>query len=517
MGLRRRPGLAVEVDVEGTRRAASRRQRPRDALMAPMPATVVNSRRRRRATASPPGDTVLVLEAMKMELPVRAPRDGRGRGGALPGGELVQPGVALVGAGDVSPRCRRQRARSSKSARATACRTRPAAVADRRQGRVRRRAEPRPGYRVIEVVGVRLARSGCRRWPTPPRCSPASPRRPASATPRSCRTWPASSARDRRRRRRGGDLRRRVRDASAGATSTSRSTSRWHAIAEVVRASAARRGLRVRGYLSTRFGCPFEGDVAAGTRCAESPGAARARRLRGGDQRHDRRRASGPGCARCSTRSPRACRSQRGRAALPRHARHRARQRARRPRRTASPPSTRRPAASAAARTRRAPRATSPPRICSTCWTGWGSRPACRWTGSSPRRWRWRPRSATRCHRGTCRPRLAPDRTAGDVRLRTWPDAAGVRWRDFAGDRRVAPSARQRRAAARGRALGRPRAHEFVFARLRYDSGDWDYNPKVAANVLNSIVEYTNIPVYPRGGRHHRRLGRAARRSRSCS
>ena len=33
---------------------------------------------------------------------------------------------------------------------------------------------------------------------------------------------------------------------------------------------------------------------------------------------------------------------------------------------------------------------------------------------------------------------------------------------------------------------GRPRASEFVFARLRYDSGDWDYNPKVAANVLNS-------------------------------
>jgi hypothetical protein len=44
---------------------------------------------------------------------------------------------------------------------------------------------------------------------------------------------------------------------------------------------------------------------------------------------------------------------------------------------------------------------------------------------------------------------------------------------------------------------GKPRSHEFVFARLRYDSGDWDYNPKVAANVLNSVVEYTNIPVYP--------------------
>jgi hypothetical protein len=46
-------------------------------------------------------------------------------------------------------------------------------------------------------------------------------------------------------------------------------------------------------------------------------------------------------------------------------------------------------------------------------------------------------------------------------------------------------------------ATGRPRAHEFVFARLRYDSGDWEYNPKVAANVLNSVVEYTAIPVYP--------------------
>src|SRR5580765_1259179 len=43
---------------------------------------------------------------------------------------------------------------------------------------------------------------------------------------------------------------------------------------------------------------------------------------------------------------------------------------------------------------------------------------------------------------------------------------------------------------------GRPRGSEFVFARLRYESGDWDYNPKVAANVLDSIIEYTSIPVY---------------------
>ena len=43
---------------------------------------------------------------------------------------------------------------------------------------------------------------------------------------------------------------------------------------------------------------------------------------------------------------------------------------------------------------------------------------------------------------------------------------------------------------------GRPRASEFVFARLRYDSGDWDYNPKVCSNVLDAVVQYTNIPVH---------------------
>jgi hypothetical protein len=37
---------------------------------------------------------------------------------------------------------------------------------------------------------------------------------------------------------------------------------------------------------------------------------------------------------------------------------------------------------------------------------------------------------------------------------------------------------------------------EFTFARLRYDSGDWDYNPKVCANVLDSLVQYTTIPVH---------------------
>ena len=51
-------------------------------------------------------------------------------------------------------------------------------------------------------------------------------------------------------------------------------------------------------------------------------------------------------------------------------------------------------------------------------------------------------------------------------------------------------------AALAAQARGRPRADEFVFARLRYESGDWDYNPKVAANVLDSVQQYTAIPVY---------------------
>jgi 3-methylcrotonyl-CoA carboxylase alpha subunit len=42
------------------------------------------------------GETVLVLEAMKMELPVRAPRAGIVKAVHCAQGDLVQPGVALV-------------------------------------------------------------------------------------------------------------------------------------------------------------------------------------------------------------------------------------------------------------------------------------------------------------------------------------------------------------------------------------------------------------------------------------
>lgn len=89
-------GDAFTIEVE----TAERARRPRAAggaegLSAPMPATVI------RILAEPGkdvrrGETLLLLEAMKMELPVRAPRDGRVKALHCQPGELVQPGVTLV-------------------------------------------------------------------------------------------------------------------------------------------------------------------------------------------------------------------------------------------------------------------------------------------------------------------------------------------------------------------------------------------------------------------------------------
>ncbi len=45
------------------------------------------------------------------------------------------------------------------------------------------------------------------------------------------------------------------------------------------------------------------------------------------------------------------------------------------------------------------------------------------------------------------------------------------------------------------RPVATSRFYEFVFARLRYNSGDWDYNPKVCANLLDAVLQYTQIPV----------------------
>lgn len=76
----------------GTARATDRNQ---DALTPPMSATVVR-------IAVKPGDRVVagaplvVLEAMKMELPIRAPHDGVIAAINCREGEMVQPGTVLV-------------------------------------------------------------------------------------------------------------------------------------------------------------------------------------------------------------------------------------------------------------------------------------------------------------------------------------------------------------------------------------------------------------------------------------
>jgi 3-methylcrotonyl-CoA carboxylase alpha subunit len=65
------------------------------ALSAPMPATVVAINVATGQTVKA-GDVLVVLEAMKMELAVTAPHDGRVRSIACRVGELVQPGIPLV-------------------------------------------------------------------------------------------------------------------------------------------------------------------------------------------------------------------------------------------------------------------------------------------------------------------------------------------------------------------------------------------------------------------------------------
>ena len=65
------------------------------ALAAPMPATVI------AINVSPGqhvagGELLLLLEAMKMELPITAPRDGVVARVSCIVGELVQPGVPLI-------------------------------------------------------------------------------------------------------------------------------------------------------------------------------------------------------------------------------------------------------------------------------------------------------------------------------------------------------------------------------------------------------------------------------------
>ena len=65
------------------------------ALASPMPATVIEIKVAAGDRVMR-GDVLITLEAMKMELPVKAPRDATIKAVVCRPGELVQPGVALL-------------------------------------------------------------------------------------------------------------------------------------------------------------------------------------------------------------------------------------------------------------------------------------------------------------------------------------------------------------------------------------------------------------------------------------
>jgi 3-methylcrotonyl-CoA carboxylase alpha subunit len=93
--------LLEQVDAAGSESSKGRtgfrgsKVHAASALSAPMPATVLRIQTTPGSVVKK-GDTLLVLEAMKMELPLRAPQDGVVSAVHCAEGQLVQPGVTLV-------------------------------------------------------------------------------------------------------------------------------------------------------------------------------------------------------------------------------------------------------------------------------------------------------------------------------------------------------------------------------------------------------------------------------------
>lgn len=82
--------------INTTRSDATRKTQDDElALASPMPAKVAAVKVSPGQAVSR-GDVLIMLEAMKMELPIKAPRDGRIKSIACVAGELVQPGTPLV-------------------------------------------------------------------------------------------------------------------------------------------------------------------------------------------------------------------------------------------------------------------------------------------------------------------------------------------------------------------------------------------------------------------------------------
>ena len=89
-------GHTVVVDVtDDTDRGRTRRRTASHELTAPMPATVTKLLVAPQTTVKA-GDVLMMLEAMKMELAIRAPQNGTVGAIHCKVGDLVQPGVALL-------------------------------------------------------------------------------------------------------------------------------------------------------------------------------------------------------------------------------------------------------------------------------------------------------------------------------------------------------------------------------------------------------------------------------------
>ena len=218
------------------------------------------------------------------------------------------------------------------------------------------------------------ARNGCRNWPMPPKSSPASTASPACAIRCWCRTNRATTARAPsvpRKSRCSPPPRKPSTSKNINAT-IDESIERFRPVLERARAD----GVRVRGYVSTVLGCPYQGEVPVAdvVRVASAP--ARAGLLRDLAGRHHRRRHARARRARCCTPSRSEVPMPRAGRAFPRHLRPGAGQHPRLPGGRRAPWSIRRSPAPAAVLMRRAPAATSPAKTSSTCCTAWASRPA---------------------------------------------------------------------------------------------------------------------------------------------
>lgn len=88
-------GRVWKIDRAASGGGRAGKGRGESGVMAPMPATVVAIHTAPGRPVSD-GDTVIVLEAMKMELPIKAPRSGVVKAVNCATGELVQPGVNLL-------------------------------------------------------------------------------------------------------------------------------------------------------------------------------------------------------------------------------------------------------------------------------------------------------------------------------------------------------------------------------------------------------------------------------------